>query len=66
MKAFAAKDFVADRAWGSELLSDFGDVTVRLHWTDQPYRWHTNDGRETFVVLDGEVDTAGRSSEGGL
>jgi mannose-6-phosphate isomerase-like protein (cupin superfamily) len=29
---------------------------VRLHWTDQPYKWHVNDGEEVFVVLDGAVD----------
>ena len=31
-------------------------ITTRLHWTDQPYIWHVNDGAEVFVVLDGEVD----------
>ena len=31
------------------------DATVRLHWTDQPYQWHVNDGDEVFAVLDGEV-----------
>ena len=31
-------------------------ITTRLHWTDQPYRWHVNDGEEVFVVLDGQVD----------
>jgi mannose-6-phosphate isomerase-like protein (cupin superfamily) len=31
-------------------------ATVRLHWTDEPYRWHTNYGAEVFVVLEGEVD----------
>ena len=30
--------------------------SVRLHWTDQPYKWHVNDGPEVFVVLDGAVD----------
>ena len=30
-------------------------ITTRLHWTDQPYRWHINDGQEVFVVLDGQV-----------
>ncbi|WP_197057881.1 hypothetical protein [Sphingomonas sp. Ant H11] len=44
MKPFSAKAFTADRAWGSSLLGDFGDVAVRLHWTDQPYRWHRNTG----------------------
>ncbi|WP_245568098.1 cupin [Nocardia jiangxiensis] len=31
-------------------------ATIRLHWTDQPYKWHVNDGPEVFVVLDGAVD----------
>ena len=56
MKTFSAKTFTADRAWGSMLLSDFGDVTVRLHWTDQPYRWHQNTGNEVFAVMEGMVD----------
>ena len=56
MTPFAARDFLADLPWGSQLLSDFGDVTVRLHSTDAPYRWHTNTGNEVFVVLDGVVD----------
>ena len=64
MTPFTAKDFVADRAWGSTLLNDFGDVTVRLHWTDEPYRWHRNTGPEVFVVLDGIVDMHVR--EGGV
>lgn len=31
-------------------------ITTRLHWTDQPYKWHVNDGEEVFVVLDGRVE----------
>ncbi|GAL35322.1 mannose-6-phosphate isomerase [Vibrio maritimus] len=31
-------------------------ITTRLHWTDKPYKWHTNDGEEVFVVLDGVVE----------
>lgn len=31
-------------------------ITTRLHWTDQSYRWHVNDGEEVFVVLDGTVE----------
>lgn len=56
MKTFAARDFTGDRAWGSMLLGDFGDVTARLHWTDKPYHWHVNTGSEVFAVLDGMVD----------
>jgi mannose-6-phosphate isomerase-like protein (cupin superfamily) len=51
-----ARTFVADRAWGAEDLAEIDGATVRLHWTDQPYKWHVNDGAEVFVVLDGEVE----------
>jgi mannose-6-phosphate isomerase-like protein (cupin superfamily) len=56
VKVFSAATFKASRAWGSELLGDFGDVTAKLHWTDEPYRWHRNTGAEVFVVLSGAVD----------
>jgi len=46
----------ADRPWGARDLMEIDAATVRLHWTDQPYKWHVNDGAEVFVVLDGEVD----------
>jgi mannose-6-phosphate isomerase-like protein (cupin superfamily) len=46
----------ANRAWGALDLTEIDGATVRLHWTDQPYKWHVNDGPEVFVVLDGEVD----------
>ena len=51
-----ARTFTADRAWGARDLAEIDGATVRLHWTDQPYRWHVNDGREVFVVLDGAVE----------
>jgi mannose-6-phosphate isomerase-like protein (cupin superfamily) len=56
MQKFRARDFTADRAWGSVRLALFGSTGVSLHWTDQPYRWHRNTGQEVFVVLDGAVD----------
>lgn len=31
-------------------------ITTRLHWADQPYKWHINDGEEVFIVLDGRVE----------
>lgn len=37
-------------------ITEIGSATIRLHWTDQPYVWHVNDGPEVFVVLDGVVD----------
>lgn len=56
MRVIRSTEFRADRAWGSTPLLDAGDHQVRLHWTDQPYRWHVNRGEEVFVVLDGEVE----------
>jgi mannose-6-phosphate isomerase-like protein (cupin superfamily) len=55
--------FKADRAWGARDLAEIEGATVRLHWTDRPYRWHVNDGAEVFVVLDGAVEM--RYREGG-
>ncbi|HEX8149895.1 MAG TPA: cupin domain-containing protein [Pyrinomonadaceae bacterium] len=49
-------EFRAERAWGALDIAKVEGATVRLHWTDSAYRWHTNDGAEVFVVLDGEVD----------
>ena len=58
-----ARQFTADRAWGARDLAEIEGASVRLHWTDQPYKWHVNDGSEVFVVLDGQVDMHWR--EGG-
>ncbi len=52
-----AREFSAERAWQAlDIATMEGRITTRLHWTDQPYRWHVNDGQEVFAVLDGRVD----------
>jgi mannose-6-phosphate isomerase-like protein (cupin superfamily) len=51
-----ARAFRADRAWGARDIAEIDGATVKLHWTDQPYKWHVNDGAEVFVVIDGAVD----------
>jgi len=56
MKVTRSKDYTAARAWDAEPIAAMPDATVRLHWTDQPYRWHVNDGEEVFAVMDGVVD----------
>lgn len=56
MEIIQAKAFTAARAWGAKDIANMNGTTVRLHWTDKPYRWHTNDGEEVFVVLDGQVE----------
>ena len=63
MDVIDATRFTADRAWGSQSLMAMGDYRAKLHWTDQPYRWHRNTGEELFVVLDGVVDMHYASDE---
>ena len=41
---------------GAAEIANMAGTTTRLHWTDQPYNWHVNDGEEVFAVLDGTVD----------
>ncbi|GIZ50729.1 cupin domain-containing protein [Noviherbaspirillum aridicola] len=56
MKIIRSREFTAERAWGALDIASMNGVTTRLHWTDQPYKWHVNDGEEVFAVLDGSVD----------
>lgn len=56
MQFIDAPSFTADRAWGALDVAEIDGATVRLHWTDEPYVWHVNDGAEVFAVLDGVVD----------
>lgn len=56
MKIFRSKQFKASRAWGAVDIANMAGTTTRLHWTDQPYQWHVNNGEEVFAVLDGIVD----------
>ena len=56
MRVIRSKAFKADNAWGALDIANMNGITTRLHWTDQPYKWHINDGEEVFVVLDGVVE----------
>ncbi len=62
MTVIRGKQFKADRPWGAQAIANMAGVTTRLHWTDQPYKWHVNDGEEVFAVLDGIVDMHYRQS----
>lgn len=55
MKFISTKEFKADHAWGSLPIANMRGITTKLHWTDQPYQWHVNDGEEVFVVLEGYI-----------
>ncbi|WP_066794761.1 cupin domain-containing protein [Sphingomonas soli] len=59
-----ARGFRADRAWGARDIAEIEGATVRLHWTDQRYKWHVNDGAEAFLVLDGVVEMRYREGDG--
>ena len=61
MRTIKPREFTGSRAWQALDFVLFDDDTIRLHWTDQPYKWHVNDGPEVFVVLDGAVDMHTRS-----
>jgi mannose-6-phosphate isomerase-like protein (cupin superfamily) len=62
MKVIRGKRFTGARPWEALDVARLNGITVRLHWTDQPYRWHVNDGEEVFVVLDGCVEMRYRIS----
>ena len=56
MKIIRSRGFTAERPWGALDIANMNGITTRLHWTDQPYKWHINDGDEVFAVLDGRVE----------
>ena len=56
MQIHRSKSFTAERPWGAIDIAVMNGISTRLHWTDQPYRWHVNDGQEVFAVMDGRVD----------
>jgi len=55
MQHIRSRDFLPTKAWDALPIARMNGITVRLHWTDQPYQWHTNDGEEVFAVMDGRV-----------
>jgi len=55
LKIIKAKEFTPKNAWDSLDIANMNGITTKLHWTDEPYKWHINDGSEVFVVLDGVV-----------
>ena len=55
MNIIRSKSFIADKAWDNLPIANMQGITTKLHWSDKPYIWHTNDGEEIFVVLDGKV-----------
>ncbi len=49
MNFYCSKEFTGSKAWDSQHIASFDNVSVKLHWTDQPYKWHINDGQEVLL-----------------
>lgn len=64
MRLIKPDSYQGDRAWAALDIERFEAATVRMHWTDQPYKWHVNDGPEVFVLLKGRVDMHVRNAAG--
>ena len=64
MKFIRARDYEGRRAWDALPIANMDGITTRLHWSDQPYKWHVNAGEEVFAVLDGAVDMHYRDAGG--
>lgn len=56
MQIIRSKEFTAASPWAALDIANMQGITVRLHWSDQPYKWHINDGQEVFAVMDGRVE----------
>jgi mannose-6-phosphate isomerase-like protein (cupin superfamily) len=56
MQFIRCKEFTANRPWGALNIAYMNGMTTRLHWSDQPYKWHVNKGQEVFAVLNGRVE----------
>ncbi|MGC8466028.1 MAG: cupin [Acidimicrobiales bacterium] len=56
MRFVDSTQFEGSSPWDALDVLTIDSASVRLHWTDQPYHWHVNDGPEVFVVLDGQID----------
>ncbi len=64
MRIIHPSDFTGTRAWDALDIETIDTTSIRLHWTDKPYKWHINDGPEVFVVLDGVVNMHTRDNKG--
>ena len=64
MKVYKSRNFTGKRAWEALDVARMNGITTRIHWTNEPYKWHVNDGEEVFAVLDGAVEM--RYRENGL
>ena len=56
MKIIKSQQFKPEKAWDALTIANMNGITIRLHWANKAYQWHTNTGEEVFVVLSGAVE----------
>lgn len=57
MRVFDPVDFSGSQPWGGAGPRRARRIDVgELHWTDEAYHWHVNDGVEVFVVASADMD----------
>ena len=64
MNFITSREFTANCAWEAISIANMHGITTRLHWTNEPYIWHVNDGEEVFVVPDGSFAMHYRDEDG--
>ena len=64
MRILRAEEFTGASAWDALNIERFDAATVRLHWTDDAYIWHINEGPEVFAVMAGAVRMHYRGTDG--
>ena len=68
IEIFRGSQFKANRAWTGINIDRLQQADLKLRWTDQPFRWHANRGKELFAVLHGSVSMSvrvpGQAEEG--
>ncbi|CAC9604025.1 Mannose-6-phosphate isomerase (EC 5.3.1.8) [uncultured Gammaproteobacteria bacterium] len=37
------------KAWDAVDIANINGTTVRLHWANQPYKWHVNNGKKCLL-----------------
>lgn len=56
MRVIRSGKFTADEAWGAMNIANMNGITTKLHWTDEPYKWHSIGAEKVCVVLNGMVE----------
>jgi len=56
LTTYDTNSFLSEKEWGKLYIANLNGMSVRVHSCSTPYKWHTNEDQEVFVVLEGEVE----------